>query len=155
METNYQTYVLDHDFPHNLHAIRQCREFLMSESAVSDDYRGYYTTLLRSFLHLVPVLPRMIQPAIDANCLLQLIEREIDTDIRSNYITTLLGDMLGDLDAVLEEQADIEVVARMHESIDSSAATDGDRYDETDSEDSSALAFSQGLELRASEDESS
>ena len=34
--------------------------------------------------------------------------------------------------------------------------TDGDEYDETDSEDSSSLAFSQGLELlRASEDESS
>ena len=125
----------------------------MSESAVSDDYRGYYTTLLRSFLHLIFAWPQMIQPAVDANCLLQLIEREIDTDIRSNYITTLLGGMLEDLDSELEEQADIVVVAGMHESIDSSAATDGDVYDDTDSDDSSSLAFSQGLELRASEDE--
>ena len=127
----------------------------MSESAVSDDYCGYYTTLLRSFLYLVPALPQMIQPAVDANWLLQLIEREIDTYIRSNYITTLLGGMLEDLDSELEEQADIVVVAGMHESIDSSAATDGDVYDDTDSDDSSSLAFLQGLELRASEDESS
>ena len=127
----------------------------MSESAVSDDYCGYYTTLLRSFLYLVPALPQMIQPAVDANWLLQLIEREIDTYIRSNYITTLLGGMLEDLDSELEEQADIVAVAGMHESIDSSAATDGDVYDDTDSDDSSSLAFSQGLELRASEDESS
>jgi len=86
----------------------------------------------------------MIEPAVDTKCLLQLIEREIETDIRSNYITTLLGGMLEDLDAELEEQADIGVVAGMHESIDLWAATDGDVYDETDSDDFSSLAFSQG-----------
>ena len=81
-----QPMIPDIHFPHNIHAIRQCRDELLGNHHSScPTTRQYLVTLLRSFLTLIPAEDPL--PHYDAIALLlQIIKVETDIYRRETYL---------------------------------------------------------------------